>query len=90
MWLNMLKNTRTREMVVGTTLVGPHRDDILFMLNGRLAKNSASEGQMRTCAVSFKLAEVPYILEKRGQKPLCLFDDVLSELDVERALKSDQ
>ena len=84
-WSADLKAVREREIAVGSTLHGPQRDDILFQMDGRAAKYFASEGQKRTCAVSFKLAEIPYVHEKLGQKPICLLDDVLSELDTKRA-----
>jgi DNA replication and repair protein RecF len=84
-WKAKFERNATGEVATGTTLTGPHRDDILFLLNGRPARHFASEGQKRTCAVAFKLAEVPYVQEKLGQKPICLLDDVLSELDAQRA-----
>ena len=84
-WLNKLWSIRAQEMALGTTMMGPHRDDIAFLLNDRSAKSFGSEGQKRTGAVAFKLAEIPYIQEKRSQKPICLLDDVLSELDADRA-----
>jgi DNA replication and repair protein RecF len=84
-WKNELVRTREREIAVGSSLMGPQRDDILFQMNGRPARAFASEGQKRTCAVAFKLAEIPYVEEKLGQRPICLLDDVLSELDHHRA-----
>lgn len=84
-WKAKLQRSEAAELATGSTLTGPHRDDILFLLNGRPARHYASEGQKRTCAVAFKLAEVPYVHEKLGQKPICLLDDVLSELDAQRA-----
>jgi DNA replication and repair protein RecF len=84
-WVNKLRASRPQEMAAGITLTGPQRDDLQFLLNGRPAREFASEGQKRTCAVAFKLAEIPTIQERVGQKPICLLDDVLSELDVHRA-----
>lgn len=84
-WRQELKKTRDREIAVGSSLMGPQRDDFIFSLNGRLARAFASEGQKRTCAVAFKLAEIPFVEERLGQRPICLLDDVLSELDHERA-----
>lgn len=84
-WLERLRRVQEQEIAVGATLTGPQRDDVVFMLGGRPARSFGSEGQMRTCAVSFKLAEIPYIFEKLGHKPICLLDDVLSELDGARA-----
>jgi DNA replication and repair protein RecF len=84
-WREKLARAQALELATGATSVGPHRDDLLFTLNGRPARHYASEGQKRTCAVSFKLAEIPYVEGRLGQKPICLLDDVLSELDGERA-----
>jgi DNA replication and repair protein RecF len=84
-WDDRFQWTQAQELATGTTMTGPHRDDVNFLLNGRLARSFGSEGQKRTCAVSFKLAEIPYMQEKTGHKPICLLDDVLSELDAQRA-----
>ncbi len=84
-WRAEMARMEPQELATGATMMGPHRDDVLFLLNDRAARLFGSEGQKRTCAVSFKLAEIPYIQEKLGQKPICLLDDVLSELDAERA-----
>jgi len=67
-----------------TTLVGPHRDDIWFAVNGRSARSFASQGQQRTIALSWKLAEVQVIAEIANQPPVLLLDDVMSELDEPR------
>ena len=63
------------------TLVGPHRDDISFEIAGRNARAFASQGQQRTAAISWKLAEVGVIEEVARKKPVLLLDDVMSELD---------
>jgi DNA replication and repair protein RecF len=84
-WKSIFKQMEPQEIATGTTLVGPHRDDMAFVLNDRSARAYGSEGQKRTCAVAFKLAEIPFIQDRSGQRPICLLDDVLSELDAERA-----
>ncbi len=84
-WRDEMDRCEQQELAMGSTVVGPHRDDIVFMMNGRPSRFFASEGQKRTSAVAFKLAETPYIQEQLGQKPICILDDVLSELDAERA-----
>lgn len=84
-WRRKLRESRPQEIAVGMTLAGPQRDDVAFLMKGRPARSCASEGQMRTAAIAFKLAEIPYIEERRGQKPICLLDDVFSELDADRA-----
>lgn len=84
-WREQIRASMSQDLAMGSTSIGPHRDDVQFLLDDRPAKSFASEGQKRTCAVAFKLTEIPYIHQKLGQKPICLLDDVLSELDAERA-----
>jgi DNA replication and repair protein RecF len=67
-----------------STLVGPHRDDILFMIDGRDARVFASQGQQRTVALAWKMAEVGLIEDVLRTRPLLLLDDVMSELDESR------
>lgn len=64
----------------GRVLVGPHRDDLLLRLEGRLAADFASQGQARTLVLSLKLAELS-LARARGLRPLFLIDDLSSELD---------
>lgn len=70
-----------RELDRGTTLVGPHRDDLSFLVNGKNVQTYGSQGQQRTTALSLKLAEIELIQSEVGEYPLLLLDDVLSELD---------
>lgn len=79
-----LRASRSEEQGRGTTLVGPHRDEIRFLLNGRDARVFASQGQQRSIALSWKLAEVSVITDIARQPPVLLLDDVMSELDEER------
>lgn len=72
---------RLREIERGTTLFGPHRDDLLFLVNGRDVQTFGSQGQQRTTALSVKLAEIELIHAEIGEYPILLLDDVLSELD---------
>lgn len=67
-----------------TTLVGPHRDDIAFLVNEREARTYASQGQQRTIALAWKLAEVGVVEDVSGTEPVLLLDDVMSELDEDR------
>lgn len=69
-----------RQMV----LVGPHRDDLSFQLNRRSARLYGSQGQQRSIVLSLKLAELEVIQQEKGEYPLLLLDDVLSELDTFR------
>lgn len=61
--------------------VGPHRDDILFYINGNEATKFASQGQQRTIVLALKLSELDIITGKTGDEPVLLLDDVLAELD---------
>lgn len=67
-----------------TTSIGAHRDDILIDINGSPAKTFASQGQQRSAAIAFKLAEAEMIESVTGEYPVILLDDVMSELDVNR------
>jgi DNA replication and repair protein RecF len=79
-----LAETAEKEMWNGTTLVGPHRDDVGFALGGRDMAGFASRGQQRSAILSFKLAELQLVAETYGRPPLLLLDDVFSELDPDR------
>ena len=72
------------ERARGTSLVGPHRDDVSFLLGGRDARPFASQGQQRSIALAWKLAEVNAIERALDTTPVLLLDDVMSELDEER------
>ncbi len=75
---------RDGEIALGSTLIGPHRDEIEFRLDDDLAKVRASQGQARTLALAWKWEERLYLKEKVGREPICLLDDVFSELDPAR------
>lgn len=68
----------------GTTLVGPHKDDIVFSVGGQRARAYSSQGQQRSVALAWKLAEVNVVHDVTGSNPLLLLDDVMSELDETR------
>ena len=63
---------------------GPHTDDLEIRLSGRLAREHASQGQLRSLVLALKLAELANVEERRGDAPVLLLDDVPSELDPER------
>ena len=73
-----------REISAGHTLIGVHRDDIAFFINGKPAKEYASQGQKRSIAIALRLAQAKMFEEKWGEAPVVILDDVLSELDEER------
>ncbi|RCW64578.1 DNA replication and repair protein RecF [Saliterribacillus persicus] len=70
-----------KEIERGTTLLGPHRDDLVFFVNEKDVQTYGSQGQQRTTALSIKLAEIDLIYNEVGDYPVLLLDDVLSELD---------
>ena len=74
----------SRDIAAGMTLQGPHRDEILFALNDLPAAGYASRAQQRSIALSLRLAEAELLRRRRGDAPVLLLDDVLSEMDAER------
>ena len=76
-----LEMRKTEELRRGQACVGPHRDDIIFYINGNEATKFASQGQQRTIVLALKLSELDIIAEKTGDEPVLLLDDVLAELD---------
>jgi DNA replication and repair protein RecF len=79
-----LSRTRRREIASGMSLIGPHRDDVQFVAQGRDLRTYGSRGQQRTAALAVKLAEVAIMHRALGAPPLLLLDDVMSELDAGR------
>ena len=82
-----LKTGLERDMRLGFTTIGPHRDDIKFTLNGDDVRVFGSQGQQRTVALSLKLAETETFNKRFGEYPILILDDVLSELDKKRQRK---
>ncbi len=74
-----------RERVLKSSLVGPHRDDIYFQIDGLPARTHGSQGEWRTAALSLKLAVYHLLKEKREIKPVLLLDEIFAELDPDRA-----
>ncbi|MBR4073700.1 MAG: DNA replication/repair protein RecF [Clostridia bacterium] len=79
-----LKIARKDDIYSGITSVGPHRDDLGFKLNGINARTYGSQGQQRSIALSLKLSQAQVIKDISGEYPVCLLDDVMSELDKNR------
>jgi DNA replication and repair protein RecF len=79
-----LKAYRSRDIGAGTSLAGPHRDDLAFLAEERDLRAYGSRGQQRTAALALKLAEVQLMRDVKGESPLLLLDDVMSELDAVR------
>ncbi|MCD8041220.1 MAG: DNA replication/repair protein RecF [Clostridia bacterium] len=82
-----LKRGYERDLRLGFTCTGPHRDDLNIIINGADAKHYASQGQTRTAALSVKLAEMEIFKEYSGEYPILILDDVMSELDLPRRKK---
>lgn len=78
---NALEENYNEEYRKMQSLIGPHRDDIVFFINDNNSLKFASQGQQRTIVLSLKLAELDIIKEKTGTSPILLLDDVLAELD---------
>jgi len=83
-YLAQLREMRKRELIQGVCLLGPHRDDLEFLVNGVNMLTYGSRGQQRTTALSAKLAELAYMRASTGDEPVLLLDDVFSELDTQR------
>jgi DNA replication and repair protein RecF len=83
-FLEMLEVNREKDINFKNTSVGPHRDDICFMIEGVDVRKYGSQGQQRTLALSLKLAEIELVKKMIHDSPILLLDDVLSELDSSR------
>lgn len=79
-----LEVRRSVELKAGSSLYGPHRDELVFLVNGWNLRTYGSRGQQRTGALALKLAELQAMAEATGEKPVLLLDDVMSELDAQR------
>lgn len=79
-----LQGSVRRDVALGQTTIGPHRDDVSLLIHGAPAADYASRGQQRTVALSWRLAEAEYLRQAGTEPPVVLLDDVLSELDAGR------
>ena len=79
-----LKRSRKEDMYLGLTSIGPHRDNVKFLINGEDSRSFGSQGQQRSVSISLKLSQAEVAREITGEQPICLLDDVMSELDVTR------
>jgi DNA replication and repair protein RecF len=80
----MLHSTLEEDVRRNATTNGPHRDDFLALLSGKPARDFGSQGQVRSCVLALRLAEVQEMEARTGDSPLVLLDDVASELDPSR------
>ncbi len=83
-FLQKIQERAIAEIYQGTTVVGPHRDDVVFSINDTPARSYGSQGQQRTLVLALKLAELQLIEGVVREPPLLLLDDVLAELDLNR------
>jgi len=83
-YIELLSSNHDREIALGATQYGIHKDDADIRINGKSARIYASQGQQRSLALAMKLAEGEICREEFGDYPVFLFDDVLSELDETR------
>ena len=81
-----LSEREGREADMGSSMYGVQRDDIEIFVNGREAKLFGSQGQQRTAALSMKIAQSEYIKNIKGEYPVLLLDDIMSELDIHRRM----
>ena len=81
---DMLAATVAQDLQRGVTLIGPHRDDLRFLVNGRDVADYGSRGQQRTAVLALKLAEVEWMESESEERPILLLDEVLAELDQAR------
>lgn len=80
-FMKMLEDLRTKELTIGQSIIGPHRDDIKFDINGIDAGRFGSRGQIRCVALSLRFAEAHLMSVSLNEPPIILLDDILSELD---------
>ena len=80
-YLTSLRERRDKDILLGNTGIGIHRDDLKTYINGVESKSFASQGQQRCCALALKLSQIEYVKKITGEYPVLLLDDVMSELD---------
>jgi DNA replication and repair protein RecF len=79
-----LARNRAREKIFRSTIIGPHRDELLLRLDGKSAAKYASEGQKRSIAIALKMTQAEYLSAVHGSPPILLIDDIMGELDAKR------
>ena len=80
-----MRSRRATELQLGHTRCGSHRDNLVFVLDDPPADTFASVGQLKTLLISWKMAEMHFLVQETGQGPVLLLDDVFSELDAQRS-----
>ena len=82
--ISKINSSKKEDILLKSTSVGPHRDDLEIKIDNISARSFGSQGQKRSAALALKLAESAVISEITGQTPVALLDDVMSELDISR------
>lgn len=85
--LNLYAKNINKDINLGSTQIGIHKDDFIFNIDGNDIKNFASEGQQKNSVIAFKLAELEIFKEKTGEYPILILDDLFSELDIKKINK---
>lgn len=80
----LFDNSIDEEIMRGTTKYGPQKDELDIFINSSIAKETASQGQHKSLLIALKFAEFYYLLDKKKETPIVLFDDIFSELDIRR------
>jgi len=83
-YLELLDQSFEKDLSLGYTSIGPHKDHIKFLLNENDIKKIGSQGQQKTFTIALKLAQYEFLKDKRGIKPLILLDDIFDRLDEKR------
>lgn len=83
-FLDALYESRREEIRRGVTTIGPHRDDLLFLINGVDLGVYGSRGQIRTAVMALKFSEMEWLQQKSGEMPVMLLDETLAEMDQTR------
>ena len=85
--LNKLNKNLKKEIILGSTQYGPHKDDFDIILDGKNIRDYGSQGQQRLVVLGLKISELSIFKETTGEYPVLLLDDVFSELDIEKRNK---
>ena len=85
--IELYKNSIKKDVFLGSTYYGIHKDDFIFCFDGRELKEFASEGQQKNSVIAFKLAEIEIFYKITGEFPILILDDLFSELDMEKIKK---
>lgn len=80
----LLERNRRRDLILGYTSTGPHRDDLVLTLNGLPVRTTASQGQSKTFTIAMRLAQYGHLRDSIGMPPLLLLDDIFDKLDADR------